>query len=639
MISFRSPLDGFRSPFGAPASSSGSNLDPEFPRARNEYGLILRPSPNLMVTSPVQQATLPTPETFTIPAGSGNAYRALVSSGITFGDVGSKVVFYITVDEGSGSHSTPTVRLIAASPFGTQTLNLVEETPRKWVYEATVPTGGFTSVLLTLASTDASNPITGAAWAWSVSPVGATASAPEADTACIDAWVASGYAEGQGNLWPVEKSAFNITAADSSESLRGGRGISIDATDDMLLMYRVRTLAGDPGFLDRDWLSGVTQFPNGSQNAFVHPAANRPGVHARRFKLNALQKATSYLEIFGDNAQSGAFYSQETVQITDIQLFRNSFPAVITSPSLLSYNASDGIVARNFDGLIDVYTPLFASTGREYMQWQSRTYDTTGNALGGGIGHILEEIIISRRTGTYDFCPVFDLTDSGLSETSMKPNDGGDTHIGHDVHFGSARRAAPLFQVDTGSGWVTEDAAARDEFLCQKVSWTEYQNVFSRADGTTVIATHDTQKVWEGDTLKVYNSITFPDDIEMLVIFPFIPSFWASIDDNAANGATFGTITLPNQGGATYTPGGGVNATYPAEKRFVTTSPSGLAFDIEVKSATPPTFRSWWQSGSTRKLYLALVQADSFGLVADRVPLSIPGGTTYTMETWMKVTK
>jgi hypothetical protein len=614
----------------------GGRNNRSFPRERAQFGIINHPSPSTMTAN---SASITAWGRFSIPAGVGEDYRAVPSSNFTFNQIGARVLFFLTVDAGSGTHSAPSMSL-SSTTLGTQNLPMVEEIPGLWVLEQTIPASGYSAATLTLVSTDAVNPITGGLMHFCIAPANASGLSMQRDARSLENWVMDDYREAPGNLWPIEKATLPVTSGDTLEAMRVS-GFTVAGGEEMLALVYAQAADGGPAIVDRLYMRANSQIPGTTltENIFLEPVANHPGVYACWMKFTAALGPTSYLELNVDNAQASAFYTQQAIEVKAIQVYRRP-PASFYTPSLLTYAASDGVVARNYNGLLDVYTPMNSLRGNEYMQWQSRRYDTTGNAAGGGIGSVLEDVFYCRRSGLLDFAPVYRLTDTGLNEFAMKKDDGTNENVGHNVHGGQARRASPVFEIDTGSGWVAKTADARADFVCQKVRWTEYSSVYDRLNGTTVIANLDTIKTWEGRTLKMAFSLTLLEEIDFLTCYMGMFSPYANIDNNATIGAQFFTITgFPS--GAAYTPGGGVNATYPAQTRFVTTSAFGIGYDIEVKAPINTNFRSWVQSGSTsRKFYFSSVgQRDSFGIIAERVPLVVAAGTVITQEVWITASK
>lgn len=601
-----------------------------FPRDRRQYGIIAHPSPNVMTSNSAEVTEW---GRFEIPAGIGEDYRAVVSTHASFSEAGSRALFFLTVDAGSGSHSDPAIQFISAT-LGTENLTFTEEISGLWVIEQTVPASGYSSVVCTLTSTDAGTAITGSLLHYCVSPVGANGFAMQRDAQSVANWAMDDYREGPGNLWPIEKGTLSVAAADSLEAKRVN-GITVDSADAVTVMIYAEASDGTPALVDRLYMRAVSETPSSSQNIFIDPVAGHPGVYAKTVNFNSLSGPSSYLELNVDNAQASAFYTESAVEVQAIQAYKRP-PASFYPPSLLTYNASDGLFASNFDGLLDVYTPMNSPTGDEYIQWQTRRYDTTGNPAGGGVGSVLEALYYCRRSANY-FAPVYKLTDTGLNEFALKKDDGTNEHAGHDVHGGQARRASPSFKIDD----VSKTDTARADYRCDKVEWIEYTELYDRLDGTTVIANLDTTKTWEGDTFKLLQEIEFLQDIDLLTLYMFLFSPYASVDNDSGIGAMFDAIAMPNQADALYTPGGGVNDTYPSETRFVATGPLGWTFDIAVQGSPLAAFRSWVQSGSgSRKFYMSATGVgDSFGILAERVAYPVLTGATFSLETWITVTK
>ena len=119
-------------------------------------------------------------------------------------------------------------------------------------------------------------------------------------------------------------------------------------------------------------------------------------------------------------------------------------------------------------------------------------------------------------------------------------------------------------------------------------------------------------------------------------------SLYRDYDDIDNLGVIANRIKMPDNGYDEYPPGSSVNETYPDAHHFQTSTnhASKLAFDIEVQGAVPDDFRSWVQSGSgSRKFYMSIIgQRDSFGILEERVPLSVLTNDTFTMETWIAPT-
>ena len=603
-----------------------------FPRERNLYGIVYHPSPTTMTGN---NASITDWGKFSIPAGVGQTYQSVVSTNFSFAISGARVLLFVVVSAGSGTHSAPVVRFTSAA-LGTQNITMTQEAPGLWVVEQTAPVNGYTSILFTLTSTSATEPITGTLVHFSVSPAGAIGTVPQADAQSLASWVTGGYQEGNGNLWPTEKASVSVPAGSSLVSRRVD-GITVTNQDRLLVLVYAVSTDGTPALLDRLYIRAVSGTDISSlANVFLEPVANRPGVYARWITFASLAAPSAYLEMNFDNAQAAAFYPQKAITVQAIQVYKNP-PATFTSPSSLTFPASDGIVAKSFDGILDVYTPMSSVSGNEYICWQSRRYNTTGSAAGGGFGSVLEALYYCRRVDGSDFKPVYRLTDTGLNEFAMKQNDGSDQNVGHDIHGGQARRADPVFRIDG----VAQPATTRADFYCQKVEWIEYTKIFNYTDGTTVIANLDTTKTWEGATFKLKQEITFLQTADMLTLYLFMLSFYANTDNTSALGLTFNQFVMPNSNNALYTPGTGVNATYPAQTRFICTGSMGWTFDIAVQGSVLPAFRSWIQSGaSSRKFYMSAIgQHDSFGLIDERVPYTVAAGTTITLETWVTATK
>ncbi len=297
----------------------------------------------------------------------------------------------------------------------------------------------------------------------------------------------------------------------------------------------------------------------------------------------------------------------------------------------LAYTAGS-MYAEMFNGALNVHTPL---ADGKYITWRCEDYDTTSDPAGGGPGSVLEDLYYTERSGNA-FGRIYRLTDVGLNEFAIEIDDATGVFSGHDVHAGMARRASPSFKVDD----VTQTIGTRADFEpSSKVELIEFFEIYDRTDGVTVIAHLDTTKTWRNGRLELKQEITYKAARDVLADYLFMLSFYREFDNDVANDYVIETITMPNQGGAEYTPGSGVDATYPEEEHFqtVTLDASGLTFDIKVQNVTDSRFRSWVQASTgSRKFYMAGIGVhNTFGLLPERTAESVVVDESYTLETWV----
>jgi len=602
-----------------------------FPRDRSKYGMVYMPS---VFTNSASEVTFTGWNTAQITTGSGNDYRAVFSLSHSFVEAGATLVFFIRVD--SGSHSAP-ILYLTSTDRGSETITFTQERAGFYVAETVTPSSGFSAVTAILTSSDASNPVVCSKFMWAIKPSGATGIRPEYEATALQSWVMGDYQEGPGNLWSVDKGTLSVTSGDGSESVRA-TGITVDNDEEFFVACYIEDEDGNPANVDRAYIRAASfVYNNTSEIIYLDPVADYPGVYAKRAIFDTLENASLYVELIIDNAQTITAYTQKAVTVKAVQIYKKP-PASFFPPSALSYTDSDEIVAHVYDGVMNVFTPTFTTSGNRYICWQPRRFDATGGAYGGGVGSVLEEIFLCNRVGPNAFKPIYDGTDVGLNGFAIKKDDTVDDFVGGDVHTGQARRASPQLLIDD----VAVTHGARKDYICSKVELREFYELYSPTDGTTVFCNVDTVQIWEGNTFKVTNTFTYQSDEDLITDYTYMLSPKLYWDDAASNGAIWETITMPDQSDAAYTPGGGVNATYPSESHFqMADSTNGLNWDVEVQGSVPGTFRSWIQAGAgSRKLYMASKAiTDSSGLVGEQGnPVSVSTSEVVEIEVHTTVT-
>lgn len=566
-----------------------------------------------------------------IAAGVGNNYVAAISTFNAFIEAGATLT--VSIDIYSGTHNTPVLSLNSVDN-GSESVNFTNTSGTLWVAEATIPSSGFSSASVNLVSNDASNPIVCSKFAFKTTLV-----SPSYDEkAILQAWHNSGRAEGVGNIWPANKSVLPVTAGDSSERTGYVVGLTVDSGEEVFAMCYIEDADGGPGNVDRCYVNATALHGGGSAElAYLDPVAGFPGYYAKRIIFDTLAYPSAYCSIFVDNAQTIAAYTQKNVEIKAIQFFRVPPSDFATDPDDLSFDDPNEIVAQVRDGLINVFNPTFTSAGKYYMGWQIRDFDTTGHMYGGGAGSVLEDFFKCQRTGDNAFKPLYEGSDSGLNGFAIKKDDSVDDFVGADVHGGQARRASPQLLIDDVAVTVGES----EDYTCEKVELREFYELYSPVDGTTVFAHVDVTMIWEGNIFKVKNSITYQSNEDIIVDYMFMLSPSLYWDAASANGFVWNTITMPDQSDATYTPGAGVNATYPGEQRFHMTGGQNLNWKVEAQGTLASSFRRWVQaSGSSRKDYMAVEAiADSSGLAGEQgMYASVTSSQTNDLEVWTTVT-
>jgi hypothetical protein len=596
---------------------------PAFPRTISEYGMVNYPTPRNMTS---QQANVTEWGRFEIPAGVGNQYRATAFQDIPVNDPGGVLLVYLEMDATSGAYDPPVVFLNGPTISGANR-PMVEESPGIWVLEFNIPAAGLWVVNPTVVSADASNPVTGTLAHVAVKPSDGDVS----ERVAAANWPLWNYADAAGNIWPTNKQTLSVPINTTTDFR--AFGVTVSSTEEVLILAYLETTAGGPAVVDRIYMQ--VRDGSGTQSlVYLNPVAENPGLYAVQATFDDLTGGSILADFYVDNGST--FVTEEAVEVKNVAMFKNPAPASFSAPST-AFSASDGTFVEQYADGIDVFVPMFSGTGNEYLMWKNYEYDTTGNAKGGGVGSVLQDLYYCYRKNSSDFEAFYKMTDAGLNEFALKKSDASSTFVGHDFHGGQARRAAPSFKIDD----VAQTLGVRANFVCNKVEWIEYSEVYDHLDGTTVIANLDTTKTWDNGVFKIKQDLTFQANIDIEVAYMFMLSCANYLDENVNNQQVFNQLLMPDQGNTSYpASASGVNGTYPDETNFVANGALGYSFDVAVQGTPPATYRSWIQAETgTRKFYLApLGVHDSFGLVAERVPLAVTTGQTVSLETWVTVT-
>ena len=558
-----------------------------------------------------------------IAGGVGNDYRATLTSQDRFVVEGATLrAFYTPLD---GDLPTDNLRTVGSN--GTIDTPFVDDGTGRYVAEAVAPAGGWSSVVATVTSTSAS-PTTITRVAYAISPPAASGEQP--DVVALRKWLAADKAEMQGNFWPIEKAPFSITAGDATETGPQVQGVVLQPGSTVFVMAYAGWPDEGGAIFDRVHARFVAT-DSSSLNAQLRPMLNHPGVFGGYVYLDpaSLTAPTLYVEMVLDNAQTVAAYTQQAVDVTAVQGFEQA-PAIL-APSL-SF-ADDHIVVNHASEQITAcHSPLFTGMGNQYLGQLLRQYDTSsGN---GGLGHCLRNMMFERRMGSAIFAPAKHLYQVGQNETAiLLDNPSHTTFTGGHAHDHQRRRDDPAMLIDDEE----VNLATVQTYNCEKMERRDYSEFLAYGSDSTVTALLDTIKTFEPGKMTLYQRLEMVGNHDAYALYLFKYSFARYFDQLVANGEIFNTFILPNQGGATITPTGTVNATYPSESFFRMVGTSGLEFEIEVLSGWGAQAQSMiLRSGNEVHPYLSPIGIHYSTPGLDTTPVAVTNGQVFEMTTELR---
>lgn len=567
---------------------------------------------------------------FTLTGADAVNLSASISNGDRFA-AAQTILGMMTVHSGSVASAQVIVQ------GGGSTINMVEEYPGKWACENTLP-ASFGNVILRVTKSGTDPLVFSLGYA--VAEAGALGIVANPEIAALDAVVSHSLDAAPGNFWPVEKDYVSVTAGAAS-TRRLNFGVGLPTASRFFCVAQMVDGAGKPTVFDRVYATIVGQ--TNTDTPYLRPVFGVPGLLCGWIQLRDGYPdggLSRWLDLYVDNASS--LYTPTAGQLRDIAFYLA--PPSYDTNAPQSWSA-DHIYLRHSDWLTSVFQPAFTGTGSNYVQWQDQEYDLNDDGTwslasdGGGVGRVLEEMHLARRTGDNAFASVHRMFSSaGLAEFAMKDHrwlngSGVSQHSGHNVHTYHTRRATPSLKVD---GVALADQSATLIRRCTSVERIDYSEVYEWGDISHKVANLDTTKTWTAGSFKIKQRLETLDDLELETMYLFMLPLDRYFDtfDPEFKTLLIEQVTLPEYSDAVYTPSNGVDNTYPDVGHYRIETTKGLVIDIEFTSGWDRADRNSYilMTGGEMKVYASPIGVhDSFGL--DSNPLSISSGSVFEMET------
>lgn len=448
----------------------------------------------------------------------------------------------------------------------------------------------------------------------------------EGEAAAAAAFGAGEYLE--GNLWPDNKTGFDI--ATGALGFREQYGFTIGPGETRYIFVKVEKDADASPATIYNLTARAATYSGSTPLVSIPAAYHEDGVLVGILDAETagLTDVGLTLEIKIDNRDSSAHVAEDVVA-ERIAVFAE-IPEVVADAVAPTFTP-DKIRVEHHDVLTNINTPYFSGTGIEYLREQLREYES-GDYTNGGDGNTVGDFHLVERTGADAMKVLHEISDESVHDFAMRVRyaSGTPTFVGHAHGYHARTDPARMWLDDV----EVDDLTASITGWYDKFERHDFTELYKFGDAATTIANLTTKKIITPGLRILDQEMTTLVDLDIEALYMAMFSVENDVEPYHGNnfGPFFDDITMPDQGGATYTRGNGVDATYPDESHLRFTGPFGMQMDIEVVEGWEPGVSNSWVLNSDYKAYFSRKAITGQNGLAGS-PVTVPSGTTLRMRT------